>query len=347
MLNFPLAPPQASNFASEHDTLFYAITGLSLLFFVVTFFYVIYFALKYRIGTTADRSSPVYENLRMELLWIVIPTILGLVIFAWGAKLFVDMRTPPKNAKELYVIGKQWMWHVQHPNGVRENNTLHVPIDTDIKLTMISQDVIHAFYIPAFRQQYMVVPGRYTQMWFRPTRKGNYHLFCNMYCGTQHSEMGGTVVVMDKREYSEWLAANGTERVNLTAEQAGERLFNKIGCANCHGDKDLTLRGPSLRGLFGSTREMTDGQRFVADESYIRSSILRPADKITKGYTETMPTYEKQISEEDVMNLLAYIKAGLPGSGRATTVSTHDATPTRRGDSPAVGALAAEREDER
>jgi cytochrome c oxidase subunit II len=348
MLNFPLAPPAASNFAGEHDTLFYAITGLSLLFFVATFFFVIYFALKYRIGTSADRSSPMYENMRMEILWIIIPTILGLFIFAWGAKLFVDMRTPPANAKELYVIGKQWMWHIQHPNGVRENNTLHVPIDTDIKLTMISQDVIHAFYIPAFRQQYMVVPGRYTQMWFRPTKTGRYHLFCNMYCGTQHSEMGGTVVVMTKTEYAEWLAANGTAKRNLTPVQAGEKIFNKIGCANCHGEKDLVPRGPTLNGLFGATRETNDGRRFLADETYIRESILRPAEKITKGYAETMQPYEGQLSEEEVASLLAYIKAGLPGSGQyEKTPSDEDATPTRRGNDPAVGALAAQKEDEK
>jgi cytochrome c oxidase subunit 2 len=347
MLNFPLAPPQASNFATEHDALFYVITGLSLFFFIVTFFFVIFFALKYRIGTSADRSSPMYENARMEILWIVVPTILGLGIFAWGAKLFVDMRTPPKDAKEIYVIGKQWMWHIQHPNGVRENNTLHVPIDTDIKLTMIAQDVIHAFYIPAFRAQYMVVPGRYTQMWFRPTKKGRYHLFCNMYCGTQHSEMGGTVVVMDKKEYAEWLAANGSERQSLTAEQTGAKLFKKIGCNNCHGPKDLIPRGPSLANLYGATRETVGGQRYVADETYIRESILRPAEKVVKGYGETMPAYKDQISEEDVMSLLAYLKGGQRADAPEYGQPKEDPTPTRRGVDPAVGALAAEKEDER
>lgn len=314
-----------------------------------------------------------YENARLEILWIVVPTILGLGIFVWGVKVYGDMRTPPKDAKEIYVIGKQWMWHMQHPNGVRENNTLHVPVDTDIKLTMIAQDVIHAFYIPAFRVQYMVVPGRYTQMWFRPTKVGKYHLFCNMYCGTQHSEMGGSVVVMSKKDYAEWLAANGTMRQNLTPAQAGEKLFTKIGCANCHGEKDMMPRGPSLRGIFGTTREMTDGRKFVADETYIRESILRPGEKVTKNYGNGMQPYENQISEEDVMNLVAYIKSGaastLPSRGTVAANSPKmeaqvngkvglnsnaleynaeraDATPTNRGNSPAVGALAAEKPDQ-
>lgn len=371
LVNFPFMPPAASNFAGEHDALFMTILALSVFFFAVTFFFVIYFALKYKKGSKADRSSPMYENLRMEALWIFIPTVLGLFIFAWGAKVYGDMRTPPKDAKEIFVIGKQWMWHIQHPNGVRENNTLHVPVDTDIKLTMIAQDVIHAFYIPAFRVQYMVVPGRYTNMWFRPTKVGKYHLFCNMYCGTQHSEMGGTVVVMGKREYADWLANNGQNRPNLTPEQAGEKLFNKIGCANCHGEKDLVPRAPTLAGIFNTTRTMNDGRRFVADETYIRESILRPAEKVTQNYGLTMPAYEKQITEEDVMNLLAYIRAGArpsnasgniaaasPGinaqvNGKAGlnanaleyTAPRADATPTTRGNSPAVGALAAEKVD--
>ncbi|OWU64334.1 MAG: hypothetical protein CBB60_010310, partial [Armatimonadetes bacterium Cent15-Ar3] len=253
---------------------------------------------------------------------------------------------------------------------MRENNTLHVPVDTDIKITMISQDVIHAFYIPAFRVQFMTVPGRYTQLWFRPTRVGKYHLFCNMYCGTQHSEMGGSVIVMSKRDYADWLMQHGQVRENLTAAQTGEKMFNKIGCGNCHGAQDLIPRGPTLRGLFGTTRETGDGRKWVADESYIRESIMRPTEKVTKGYGVTMPSYDKTFSEEDIMNLVAYIKSGanqslptssiaasIPGiqardaSGKAGLNSnamqfnsdTADATPTRRGNAPAVGAMASEK----
>ncbi len=374
LANFPFSPPAASNFANEMDTLFYAILALSMVFAVITFAYVIFYAIKYRAGSSADRTSPVYENMKLEMIWIIFPTILAIIFFIWGAKVYADTRIPPKGAKEIFVVGKQWMWHIQHPNGVRENNTLHVPIDTDIKLTMIAQDVIHDFYIPAFRVQFMVIPGRYTQMWFRPTAIGKYHLFCNMYCGAQHSEMGGSVIVMSKRDYAEWLANNGSMRQNLTPIQAGEKLFNKVGCGNCHGPVDLPPRSPSLNGLYGKTREMENGQRFVADESYIRESILRPGEKLLKGYGNTMPMYDKQLTEDEVLALMAYIKAGavpslpltnniaaaVPGreaqvNGKAGlnsnaleyTSESADATPTQRGHNLAVGAIAAEKGDQK
>jgi cytochrome c oxidase subunit 2 len=373
LANYPWSPPAASNFATEMDTLFYAILALSIVFAVVTFAFVIFYAIKYRVGSSADRSSPVYENMKLELIWIGAPTVLAIIFFAWGAKVYADTRIPPKDAKEIYVVGKQWMWHIQHPNGVRENNTLHVPIDTDIKLTMIAQDVIHDFYIPAFRVQFMVVPGRYTQMWFRPTLIGKYHLFCNMYCGAQHSEMGGSVIVMSKKDYAEWLANNGSMRQNLSPVQAGEKLFNRVGCGNCHGPVDLPPRSPSLVGLYNKTREMDNGQKFVADETYIRESILRPGEKILKGYANSMPVYDKQLTEDEVMSLVAYIKAGaiqslpvsnvaqgVPGyeaqvNGKAGlnsnaleyTAEGADATPTSRGNDLAVGALAAEKRDQK
>ncbi len=373
LFNFPMTPPAASNFASEMDLLFYSILALSTVFAVITFAYVIFYAIKYRAGSSADRSSPVYENMKLELIWIAGPTVLAIIFFAWGAKVYADVRIPPKDAKEIYVIGKQWMWHIQHPNGVRENNTLHVPIDTDIKLTMIAQDVIHDFYIPAFRTQFMVVPGRYTQMWFRPTAIGKYHLFCNMYCGTQHSEMGGSVIVMSKKDYSEWLANNGSMRQNLSPTQAGEKLFNKIGCGNCHGPTDLPPRSPSIAGLYGKTREMDNGQRFIADETYIRESILRPGEKLLKGYANTMPMYDKQLTEDEVMALMAFIKsgatpslpanniaAGVPGkqaqvNGKAGLNSnvlefnaeSADATATSRDKNLAVGAMAVEKGDQK
>jgi cytochrome c oxidase subunit 2 len=373
LANYPFSPPAASNFAGEMDLLFYSILGMSVVFAVITFAYVIFYAIKYRAGSSADRSSPVYENMKLELIWIGVPTVLAIIFFVWGAKVYADVRIPPKGAKEIYVVGKQWMWHIQHPNGVRENNTLHVPIDTDIKLTMIAQDVIHDFYIPAFRVQFMVVPGRYTQMWFRPTVVGRYHLFCNMYCGTQHSEMGGSVIVMSKRDYAEWLSNNGAMRQNLTPVQAGEKLFNKIGCGNCHGPTDLPPRSPSLMGLYGKTREMDNGQRFIADETYIRESILRPGEKMLKGYSNTMPVYDKQLTEDEVMALMAYVKSGalpsLPASNMAAgvpgkqaqvngkaglnsnalefTSERADATATSRGNDLSVGAMAAEKGDQK
>jgi len=291
-------------------------------------------------------------------------------MFYFGTSLYVKMRTPPKDATEIFVIGKQWMWHIEHGNGVRENNTLHVPLNRPIKLTMISQDVLHAFYIPAFRVQEHVVPGRYTQIWFTPTQVGEYHLFCNMYCGTQHSEMGGKVVVMDPKDFAAWMANGGQSVVPMTMQQAGAKIYNKVGCNGCHGAED-TLRAPSLYSIYGKRRVFADGTSLIADEEYLRSSIVRPYDHITAGYGETMPVYQGQLSEEDVINLVAYIKSmgtvptnpptsnvnrnsaasAVSGSNEPTSLATNavqfgtpdpDATPTRRVGSPAVGAVAAE-----
>lgn len=365
-----MSPPQASSFAPEYDAVFYMLLALTIFFTGIVMAAIVFFVVRYRRGTKADRSRPVYENLALELSWSIIPLLMAMAMFYAGAKVFVDIRVPPKDSEEIFVIGKQWMWHIQHADGVRENNTLHVPVDKDIKLVLISQDVLHAFYIPAFRTQVHVVPGRYTDMWFRATKIGEYHLFCNMYCGTQHSEMGGTVVVMDPKKYAEWLANNGESAPHLTMAQAGARKFEQVGCINCHGATD-TLRAPSLVGIFGTRRKFADGTSMVADDAYLRESILDPYNHITAGYGQSMPVYKGQLSEDDVLNLIAYIKAS--GSGarspaasyispeaiateetrsngetplavnavRADTETT-DSTPTKRTGNPAVGAIAAE-----
>ena len=369
MWNFPLAPPAASNWATPNDAIFYALTALSVFFTAIVGFFVVFFAIRYRTGTRADRSRPVYEDLRLELSWTIIPLIMALIMFYFGAKLYVDEKQPPKNAEDIFVIGKQWMWHVEHRNGVRENNELHVPIGKPVKLTMISQDVIHDFFVPAFRVQWMVVPGRYTSIWFTPTQVGEYHLFCNMYCGTQHSEMGGKVVVMQQAEYQQWLANQGETSLPMTMEQAGARLFGKIGCENCHSSED-NPRAPSLNAIYGRTQNIVGGRQMKADDEFLRTSILRPYDNVVSPYGETMPAYAGQISEEDVLNLVAYIKSlgsggpAIPAAstnarGAATAASGLDvntslavgslaarteipeATPTIHKSTPAVGSIAA------
>lgn len=307
MLPYPLAPNNASTFASKHDTVFYLITGLTIFFTLIVFATVLTFTIKYRAGSKADRSNPSNGNIILEAGWSGLPLALGLGIFFMSTKVFVEMRTPPKDAMEVYVIGKQWMWHLQHANGVRENNELHVPIGRPVKLTMISQDVIHAFYVPEFRMQYMVVPGRYTEQWFTPTKTGKFHIFCNMYCGTQHSEMGGTVVVMEPGEFQAWLRNGGSDAEKLSLEERGQKIFNKIGCGNCHGGTS-NANAPSLVGIYGTNRPQTDGTSPVANEEYLRQAILRPWDHIVKGYSNTMPTYQNTISEEDTIALVAYMK---------------------------------------
>jgi len=372
--NFPATPPQASSFSREHDLIFYALLALTVIFTVMVGIGVIYFVIKYKRGSDADRSRPIYEDARLETAWSVIPLILALIMFYFGTKLFITMRVPPADAQEIFVIGKQWMWHVQHSNGVRENNTLHVPAGKPFKLTMISQDVIHAFYIPAFRAQMHVVPGRYTTMWFTPTQPGKYHLFCSMYCGTQHSEMGGTVVVMEPREWANWIENGGQSQATLTLEQSGERLYKQLACNNCHGAED-NMRAPSLYGIWGKKRTLTGGRSAIADQSYLRESILRPHNKITNGYSNTMPVYDGQINEEDVLKLMAYIKVigssvGGPSSSGTDTAAAVlngtkgtmspfaanaiqyqnsslrrvDSTPTTRSGELAVNAIAAQQE---
>lgn len=336
MLNFPIMPPQASEHAKDHDVLFFAITALTIFFTVVVLSAVLYFAIRYREGSKANREGATDHNTKLEIAWSVIPLILALAMFGWGAQQWVDLHDAPEDAIEIFVVGKQWMWHVQHANGVRENNELHVPTGRPVKLTMISQDVIHAFYIPAFRLQWHVVPGRYTSMWFTPTKPGRYNLWCAMHCGTLHSEMGGYVTVMKPVEFQEWLARGGSnpDQQRVSFEVAGKRLYDQLACGNCHTGED-TLRGPTLYGLFGRERLMADGAKVVANEEYIRDSILNPYMRITKGYANTMPEYKGQLNETQVLQLIAYMK-----SLGAATPSTPASAPAAR---PAIASTGATR----
>lgn len=348
-MNFRYVPDQASSYAAHYDLIFYALVALTVVFSLLVGVLVLTFAIKYRAGNKVNRARPIYESKTLELTWSIIPLILGLIMFFFGAQLFVQMRTPPDDAMEVFVIGKQWMWHVQHPNGVRENNTLHVPIGKPVKLTMISQDVIHAFYIPDFRLQYHVVPGRYTSAWFTGTKIGKYPIFCGIYCGTQHSEMGGYVYVMSQKDFAAWLDNGGERPVAQTMEQRGSKLFTSIGCANCHGGAD-TLRAPSLNGIWNSKRTMEDGTVVTADAAYLRESILNPWNRITKGYQNTMPEYVGQIKEEDVLALIEYIRStgqgAVPASPAAPNLEAGTGLQTTqpfvdRSARPAVGAIEA------
>lgn len=357
MGNFPLAPPKASLFSHQVDALFYSLTAVSVFFGGITFLVVIYFAVHFRRGTKADRSNPHHEHLPLEISWSIFPLILAMVFFWFGAREFIFAKTPPKGAMEVYVVGKQWMWHLQHAEtGIRENNTLHVPVGVPIKLTMISQDVIHALYIPEFRLQYHVVPGRYTQTWFQAEKVGTYHMFCAMYCGTQHSEMGGYVYVMQPQDYAMWVKNGGQDVQPQTMQEHGAAVYTKMVCDNCHKDRD-TMRAPSLYGLYGKTRRFNDGTSAVADEAYIRESIVDPYKHIVAGYDNTMPIYESgtkpgDLSEEDILALVAYIKT-LGGSSATKPAAANEpevgTTPGTRVPGPrptlSVGALGFEHDE--
>lgn len=304
MLNFDLIPEQASTFAEKVDPLYYLLTILSVISTVLIFAIMGYLAYRYRYKEGENRLSKPFESLALEITWTIVPGIVFMGFFVWGAVLYFDYLKVPPGAMEVDVIAKQWMWKIQHSNGLREVNELHVPVDQPVVLTMTSQDVIHDFYVPAFRVKADVLPGRFTTLWFEATKTGAYHLFCAEYCGTEHSLMGGTVYVMEPEEYMEWLAG-GPQK---SPREAGEFLFSQRGCITCHsGEADS--RGPDLANVFGSQVELKNGDVVEADEAYIMESIQDPTAKIVEGYTALMPSFKGQLNPDDILDLLAYIKS--------------------------------------
>jgi cytochrome c oxidase subunit 2 len=293
-------PEQGSNLAPQIDHLYYFLNAVTAFFTLLIFVMIVYLGLKYRRKSEAMPAA-VPNNMKLELTWTIVPSLIVMGLFTWGAGLYVHMSKPPENAMDIYVIGRQWMWHLQHPSGPREINELHVPIGRPVKLTMTSQDVIHSFFIPAFRIKQDVLPGRYSYQWFTPTKVGEYHLFCAEYCGAQHSGMIGRVVVMDEAGYQSWLAGSPKDEPMF---KAGERLFRQFGCATCHGQQ-----APTMAGLYLSERQLVDGSKVTADESYLRESILNASAKIVAGYPPIMPSYRGQISEEQLSQLIDYIKS--------------------------------------
>ncbi len=303
--DLPLFPEQASTVAKQVDALYFFLVIVSVFFSTLIFLLVFYFAIKYRRRSEAEMPAPIHGSLRLELLWTLIPLGLAMTMFTWGAKLYFAVSRPPADALEINVVSKQWMWKFQHPTGQREINELHVPWGQPVKLMMASEDVIHSLYVPAFRVKKDVLPGRYSTLWFEATRTGKYHLFCAEYCGTEHSLMGGYVIVMEPVEYQNWLSGGATGE-SLAA--AGEKRFQQLGCNTCHR-AEPEARGPALVGLFGKAVQLQDGGTTTADEAYIRESILNPKARMVSGYQPLMPTYQGLISEEGVLQLIAYIKS--------------------------------------
>jgi cytochrome c oxidase subunit 2 len=296
---FSLHPEQASSYAREVDALYLYLWGVSAFFSVLIFCLVVYFSLKYR--RRDDSIPPQFAgSIKLELLWSVIPLVFAMSFFFWGTRLVFRQYDPPREAMDVYVVGKQWMWKTQHPNGVREINALHVPVGRPVRVTLSSQDVIHSFYIPAFRLKLDSVPGRYQKMWFQATKVGQYHLFCAEYCGTQHSGMIGTVTVMEPREYERWLAGRPAD---VPPAESGAALFRSLGCLTCHSSQ-----APTMAGLYGKEQKLADGSTVVADENYIRESILNSTARIVAGYQPIMPSYRGNITDEQLGDLVAYVK---------------------------------------
>jgi len=315
--NLPLWPARASTIAGSVDALYIFLVALSLFVSVAIFTMICIFALRYR-QRKGREAEQVEGSTILELTWSAIPLAIFLFIFAWGAVVYFKERTPPRGATQIYVVAKQWMWKLQHEEGQREINELHVPVGRDVEMIMTSQDVIHSFYVPAFRIKQDVLPGRYTTLWFHATRSGTYHLFCAEYCGTQHSGMIGQVVVLEPAQYEAWLSG-GLASGSLASN--GQNIFQQLGCVTCHRS-DTQGRGPDLVGLFGKQVQLEDGRTVIADENYVRESILNPSAKIVSGFKPIMPVFQGLVSEEQLNALIAYIKSlNQPPAGAAATPS--------------------------
>jgi cytochrome c oxidase subunit II len=314
--NFPFFPQQASEQAASVDALYFFLLAVTGFFGLLVAVLVVVFAIKFRRRHDDEVGAVIHGSLALELLWTFIPLGITMVMFAWGAQVFFHMSRAPKNAMDIYVVGKQWMWKVQHMDGAREINELHVPIGRPVRLIMGSEDVIHSFFIPDFRVKADVVPGRYNHLWFTATKPGKYHLFCTQYCGTKHSGMIGWVTAMAPADYQAWLSGGST---GGSMAEAGAKLFTDLACVTCHLDTPQG-RGPVLKGLVGKQVLLQNLQTTTFDDAYIRESILNPQAKVVSGFQPIMPTFQGLVTEEQLLQLIAYVKSlsETPASGATT-----------------------------
>lgn len=317
MSGLPFMPEQASTVAAKVDALYLFLLVVSVFFGTLIAAVLVYFFVRYRRRSDDEQPPLIHGSLLLELTWSVIPLAIVMVVFFWSTRVFFEVHRIPKDAMEIHVVGKRWMWKLQHMSGQREINELHVPVGVPVKLSLTSEDVIHSFYVPAFRVKKDAIPGRYTSIWFQATKPGRYHLFCAEYCGTRHSGMTGWVTVMEPHEFQNWLAGGASTQSPV---QAGEKLFKDLACITCHRP-DTGARGPNLAGVFLSDVKLADGTTLKADETYLRESIVNPALRVVAGYQPVMPTFQGVVSEEQLMQLVAYIQSlkaeGKPGPATA------------------------------
>jgi cytochrome c oxidase subunit II len=317
--DFQFFPETASTYASRVDGVYLFLVALTAFFSIAIALAIVFLGVRYRRNAVVKRT-PYSPPMWLELSWLIAPVPILLFLFIWSSQVFLEIQRPPAGAMEINVVARQWMWKFQHPSGRREIDELHVPAGRPVRLKMISEDVIHSFYVPAFRAKQDVLPGRFTSAWFEATKPGTYHLFCAEYCGTQHSKMVGKVVVMTPVDYEQWLSRKTGD---VSPVVAGAALFEQYRCASCHGPATQQSRGPTLEGIYGKMIPLADGSAVPADDSYIRESIVRPGAKIVAGYQNLMPTFEGQLSEEELNDLTAYIKT-LSGPPVAAAASTAD-----------------------
>jgi len=301
----PLFPESASTMAGRVDALYFFLLAVSIFFSLLIAGLIVSFAVKFHRQRAEQVGAQIHGGMALELTWTIVPFFIVMVIFVWGASVYFAMARPPDETVNIYVVGKQWMWKFQHLDGQREINELHVPVGRPVKLIMTSEDVIHDLFFPAFRIKADVIPGRYTSIWFHPTKPGRYHLFCAEYCGTKHSGMVGSVVVMDPNEFQTWLSGGAPEG---SLAEGGAKLFASLACNTCHRP-DAQGRGPVLEGLFGNSVTLQTGEKITVDEAYVRESILNPAAKVAGGFQPIMPTFQGLVTEEQLLELIEYVKS--------------------------------------
>lgn len=304
--NLPFAPVQASEQAGQVDAVFLAETLLSAAMVLLLFSAITFCLIRYRSKSNANRTMSMADHNLIEATWTAVPALIFIGLFIWGAVIFVHARNAPRNALTVYVVGQQWYWDIRHEEGPHEIGELHIPLNQPVRLVMTSEDVIHDFFVPAFRTKMDVLPGKYTQEWFKATKTGRFRVFCNQYCGTKHSQMTAWVDVMKPADYQAWLAKSQGSGESIV--ETGERLFRARSCSSCHGDNSA-VSAPSLRHIYERPIPLSDGKFATADDQYLRDSILHPAAQVVAGYRPIMPTYSGQLSERDIIALVAYIKS--------------------------------------
>lgn len=320
-----LMPPTASVYADELNSFFWAMVAVCGIVTVAIAVFLIYCAVKYRRKDPDELPVQIDGNIKLETTWTVVPFIIFLGMFGWGAKTYFDVEQPAPDTMNVFVVAKQWMWKIQYENGIREINTLHVPINRPVRLTMISEDVIHDFYVPAFRMKQDVLPARYMTIWFTANKAGQYHLFCAEYCGTKHSGMIGWVYVMNPHDYQRWLEQGGAED---SLASSGEKYFHQFGCANCHHFSGHGP-GPDLKGLYGNPVTLDNGLTLTADETYIRECIMGTKPGRVAGFTGIMPSFKGQLTEEQILGLVTFIKSIGPQTGTEVPSSEGNTLPSR------------------
>jgi len=318
IFGIPIFPDQASTFAKDVDALYFFIFAVSAFFALVVAVSILYFGVRYHKTHEGDIGARIEGSLPLELVWSVIPTVIAMVMFGWGASVFYHLRRPPDQAMQIYAVGKQWMWKFQHLEGQREINQLHVPAGRPVKITISSEDVLHSLYFPAFRTKMDAIPGRYTELWFEATTPGTYHMFCTEYCGTNHAGMIGSVTVLEPSAFQAWLQG-GSQEGSLA--QRGARLFESLACNSCHLDTGRG-HGPSLKDIVGKTETLEDGSTVVVDDAYLRESILSSQAKIVRGFKPLMPTFQGLISEENLVALIEHVKSMSPNATTAAPAAS-------------------------